>query len=80
MLVKRIAMEIHLDCGNVNELTAILEKMGFEVWLVDNDQRIVSDLLKNKHQTGGYLFARRSFQAGMPIPPQSAVAVAARPA
>jgi FkbM family methyltransferase len=78
-IVKRIAMEVHLDCGEAGELASALEKAGFEVWLVDNDQRVVNALTRSDQQAGGYVFARKTqAQAEMPAGKQAAIASAAR--
>jgi len=79
-IVKRIAMEVHLDCGDVNKLSSILEKAGFEVWLVDNDRQVVRDLTRNSQQIAGYLFARKLAQGEMLSHKQTAMAIAARSA
>ena len=52
--VRRMAMEIHLQYGDLRNIVRTLKKAGFEVWLVDNHQRVVPFL------TGcnGYLFAK----------------------
>jgi len=52
--VRRLAMEVHLQYGDLRKIVRTLKEAGFEVWLVDNDKRGVPFL------TGcnGYLFAK----------------------
>lgn len=54
--VEKIAMEVHLDFGDVDDLVKVLKEHGFDVWLVDNEQNLVDHLIG----PGGYLFARRT--------------------
>lgn len=51
----KIAMEIHLEFGDMSSMLEILEKYSFKVWLVNRNQQIVSHL-KNSI---GYLFAKK---------------------
>lgn len=53
--VRRIAMEVHRHFGDPSELAELLRRNGFEVWLVDNGQRIVDSI----EEESGYLFAMR---------------------
>ncbi len=51
--------DIEVPCGDIGQLREILEENNFKVWLVNLDQKIVSEL---KTETG-YLFAKNlSFQ------------------
>jgi FkbM family methyltransferase len=59
--VERIAMEVHLDSGNVEDLVAVLEGKGFAVQLVDNQQKNVETI----KGLGGYLFAKRNPQGSI---------------
>ena len=54
-IVRKVVLEVHCRFGNVNSLRSRLENGGFQVWLVDNDQRVVSRL----NESSGYLFARK---------------------
>lgn len=59
--IEKIAMEVHLEFGDVRTLVEILEASGFSIWLVDNDQNIV-DSIQGKC---GYLFAKRKPSANV---------------
>lgn len=52
--VRRLAMEVHLQYGDLRKIVRTLKAGGFEVWLVDNDQRGVPFLTGRN----GYLFAK----------------------
>lgn len=54
--VKKIAMEVHCEFGDVNSLCHTLKTSGFHVWLVGSDQTVVSSLT----DSSGYLFALRA--------------------
>jgi len=54
--VEKIAMEVHLEFGKVDHLVEVLEKHGFHVRLLDNDQHMVNRIGGNC----GYLFASRA--------------------
>ena len=53
--VDKIAMEVHLDFGDVDHLVKVLRAVGFNVCLVDNEQNVVGHL----SGPSGYLFAKR---------------------
>jgi len=55
--VKKIAMEVHLEFGDITELASKLESRGFAVWLLDNDGHVVEQI---EEQTSGYIFAKRN--------------------
>ena len=58
--VEKIAMEVHLEFGDQKILVDLLKGKGFDVWLVDRDQRIVETLTGQ----GGNLFAKRTVNSG----------------
>jgi FkbM family methyltransferase len=64
-IVRRIAMEVHFDFGDPDRLTEQLKQAGFEVWLMNNDQRIVSTFKPRNGAEGGYIFAKKKI-AGCP--------------
>lgn len=51
--VRRIAMEVHTAFGNPVDIVTILEREGFKVSLVDNNQTVVNRICDQS----GYLFA-----------------------
>jgi FkbM family methyltransferase len=55
MSVEKIAMEVHLEFGDIVGLVTKLKDKGFDVWLVDNDQHIVDEI----EGSSGYIFAKR---------------------
>ncbi len=52
--VRRLAMEVHLQYGDLRKIVRSLKTAGFEVRLVDNDQRVAPFLTDRN----GYLFAK----------------------
>lgn len=52
----KIAMEVHLEYGNLNEIIKTLKSYEFIIWLVNKNRKIVSHL----KEPIGYLFARRA--------------------
>ena len=55
--VDKIAMEVHINFGNVNQLVELLKNCGFKVWLADKNLKIVTSL----EDSIGYLFANRAW-------------------
>ncbi len=53
--VQKIAMEVHLDFGELKNIITVLEHFGFKIWLVDKNQNIVEVL----REPIGYLFVKR---------------------
>ncbi len=51
--VRRLAMEVHLQYGDLLDIVRTLKTAGFEVWLIDNDKRGLPFLTGRN----GYLFA-----------------------
>lgn len=62
--VRRIAMEVHFDFGDPARLAAQLERAGFEVWLMNNDQQIVTSFDRRDGADSGYIFAKRKAGGG----------------
>jgi FkbM family methyltransferase len=57
--VRRVAMEVHFDFGDPARLAARLERAGFEVWLMNNDQQVVTSFDRRHGEDSGYIFAKR---------------------
>ena len=53
--VKKIAMEVHTDFGNPEEIKKTLSEHDFKVLFLNNDLRIVKTIT----QSSGYLYASR---------------------
>lgn len=58
-VVRRIALEVHFEFGDAAALARVLESAGFEVWLVNNDQRVVEAFDQGNGTGSGYIFAKR---------------------
>jgi len=63
--VEKIAMEVHPSYGEVSTIKSTLENAGFRVWLLDANQRRVTQLT----QSSGYVFAKRLESEANRLPP-----------
>ncbi len=57
--VRRIAMEVHCKFGDANELATLFKNNGFEVWLLDNDLRQISQFKPEGTSESGYIYAHQ---------------------